>query len=84
MLRKGLSLACEVCNFNFEQAYGERGVGYIECHHIVPLHVAGEGATKLADLALICSNCHRMIHRRAPWPTPLELRAAIQSATQSD
>ncbi|WP_233533532.1 HNH endonuclease [Kitasatospora sp. SolWspMP-SS2h] len=57
--------------------YGERGAGYVECHHVVPLHVAGEGTTKLADLALICANCHRMIHRKAPWPTPAELRETV-------
>jgi 5-methylcytosine-specific restriction protein A len=74
---RGGNLACEVCDFDFEQAYGERGAGYVECHHIVPLHIAGEGTTKLSDLALICSNCHRMIHRRAPWPTPAELRSAM-------
>ncbi|MEU6849010.1 HNH endonuclease [Actinacidiphila alni] len=43
----------------------------------MPLHAAGEGTTKLSDLALICSNCHRMIHRSAPWPTPTELRALL-------
>ncbi|WP_433917182.1 HNH endonuclease [Streptomyces sp. NBC_01744] len=53
----------------------------MECHHVVPLHEAGEGQTKLSDLALICSNCHRIIHRRAPWPTPGELRNLIQETT---
>ncbi|MFF4558607.1 HNH endonuclease [Streptomyces sp. NPDC001422] len=77
VLRKGGSLACEACGFDFAEFYGERGAGYVECHHVVPLHEAGEGNTKLSDLALICANCHRMIHRRAPWPTPAELRAAI-------
>ncbi|MFJ4475221.1 HNH endonuclease [Streptomyces xanthochromogenes] len=77
-LKKGGTLACEVCAFDFSAVYGERGQGYIECHHVVPLHEAGEGTTKLADLALICSNCHRMIHRSAPWPTPAELRALVQ------
>lgn len=77
MLRQGKPLACEVCDFDFERTYGDRGAGYIECHHVVPLHVAGESATKLSDLALICSNCHRMIHRRAPWPTPRELRVLM-------
>ncbi|MGW4044878.1 HNH endonuclease [Streptomyces sp. NPDC004721] len=78
VLRKGGALACEACGFDFEEVYGERGAGYVECHHVVPLHEAGEGKTKLSDLALICANCHRMIHRRAPWPTPTELRAAIE------
>lgn len=78
VLRKGGSLACEACGFDFEEVYGDRGAGYVECHHVVPLHEAGEGRTKLSDLALICANCHRMIHRRAPWPTPAELRVAIE------
>jgi 5-methylcytosine-specific restriction protein A len=78
VLRQGGRLACEACDFDFEEVYGDRGAGYIECHHVVPLHAAGEGRTKLSDLALICANCHRMIHRRAPWPTPTELRATIE------
>ncbi|MEU4655773.1 HNH endonuclease [Streptomyces sp. NPDC023723] len=78
VLRQGRHLDCETCGFDFEAIYGPRGAGYIECHHVVPLHEAGEGRTKLSDLALICANCHRMIHRRAPWPTPGELRDLIQ------
>ncbi|MGA5035517.1 HNH endonuclease [Streptomyces capoamus] len=79
VLGRGLSLSCEVCEFDFEAVYGDRGAGYIECHHVIPLHVAGEGTTKLSDLALICSNCHRMIHRKAPWPTPQDLRRQLKS-----
>ncbi|MEV4457357.1 HNH endonuclease [Microbispora sp. NPDC049633] len=63
--------------FDFEHTYGPRGAGYIECHHIVPLHVSGPVTTKLDDLALVCSNCHRMIHRSAPWLTPSELRKLV-------
>ncbi|MFE2702289.1 HNH endonuclease [Streptomyces mirabilis] len=79
VLRQGGRLNCEACGFDFEEVYGRRGDGYIECHHVVPLHEAGEGRTKLRDLALICANCHRMIHRRAPWPTPKDLGALIES-----
>lgn len=84
VLQSGGQLACEACGFDFEGVYGDRGAGYIECHHVLPLHVAGEGRTKLSDLALICANCHRMIHRRAPWPTPEELRASIQQKHAAD
>lgn len=78
VLGRGGSLACEACGFDFELVYGGRGAGYVECHHVVPLHEAGEGTTKLSDLALICANCHRMIHRKAPWPSPSELRSVIE------
>jgi 5-methylcytosine-specific restriction protein A len=80
-VRQGRRLACEACDFDFEETYGPRGAGYIECHHIVPLHEGGEARTRLSDLALICANCHRMIHRRAPWPTPAKLRDLIQAAS---
>ncbi|MFF3018697.1 HNH endonuclease [Streptomyces sp. NPDC057939] len=76
---RGMSLACEACDFDYEEVYGERGKDYIEVHHVVPLHEAGEGITRLADLALICASCHRMIHRRAPWPTPAQLKEIVQT-----
>ena len=54
-------LFCELCNFDFEEKYGEVGKGFIECHHIKPLHgFENEKTTKLGDLILVCSNCHRV------------------------
>jgi 5-methylcytosine-specific restriction enzyme A len=83
ILAIGGSLACEVCGFDFAQKYGERGQGYIECHHVEPLHVGGERARSVKDLALLCSNCHRMIHTKPPWPTPAELRELISRQADS-
>jgi len=74
----GGSLACEVCEFDFSEFYGERGRDYIECHHVEPLHVGGERARTISELALLCSNCHRMIHTKPPWPSPAELRDLIR------
>lgn len=72
-------LRCEVCEFDFEQSYGERGRGFIEAHHTQPLAtLAVETKTKLEDLALLCANCHRMIHSRRPWLSLEELRAIIR------
>ena len=78
VLASGGDLNCEVCGFHFGETYGDRGNGYIECHHIVPLHVAGPRSTLLEDLALLCANCHRIAHVRPPWPTVAELRAMIK------
>lgn len=82
VLSAGLPFACEVCGFDFEHTYGQRGRGYIECHHIVPLHVAGTTVSKLTDLALLCANCHRMAHRQ-PWLTPADLRALLNPDPQA-
>lgn len=62
--KKHRRLDCEVCGFDFHEAYGDLGEGFIEAHHRVPLsELDGEKITKLEDLALVCSNCHRMLHR---------------------
>lgn len=59
-------LNCIVCEFNFEQVYGERGKGFIEVHHIKPLSTLEEAVeiNPEKDLVPLCANCHRMIHRR--------------------
>jgi len=67
-MRKNGKLACEVCDFDFAAVYGDRGTGFIECHHIKPVESFAQGhKTQLDDLALICANCHRIIHRYRPW-----------------
>ena len=74
----GQPVKCEACGFDFRKTYGDRGQGFIECHHVEPLHETGQTSNTIHDLALLCSNCHRMIHRKPPWPTPSQLRDLIQ------
>jgi 5-methylcytosine-specific restriction protein A len=63
-------LACVACTFDFAVKYGQHGEGYIECHHTSPLsELAEERETRPEDVVLVCSNCHRMLHRRRPWLT---------------
>lgn len=71
-------LFCEVCGFDFQVSYGERGEGFIECHHTKPVSelVANE-TTKLSDLVLLCANCHRMVHASRPWWTVEQLSVSI-------
>lgn len=77
-LERSGSLSCDACGFNFSRCYGERGEGFIECHHQKPVSELRPGEkTKINDLALVCSNCHRMIHRHRPWLTINELRNLI-------
>jgi 5-methylcytosine-specific restriction enzyme A len=75
--RAGGALPCEVCGFDFARTYGDLGDRFIEAHHVLPLAAAGIATTRLTDLALVCSNCHRMLHRAKPWITPDELRARL-------
>jgi len=72
-------LTCKVCKFNFEEFYGEIGKGYIEVHHLLPFPEAGERVTNPeSDVAVLCANCHRMVHRKKGKCLPLdELRKCI-------
>ncbi|WP_312902659.1 HNH endonuclease [Chryseobacterium taichungense] len=63
-LKETGKLECEVCNFDFDKKYGNIGKGFIECHHKQPLSTyINNQKTTLNDLALVCSNCYRMLHR---------------------
>lgn len=54
---------CQVCGFNFEKFYGERGKGFIEIHHTKPISSYDvEHEVKLEELVALCSNCHSMVH----------------------
>ena len=78
VLRAKGKLACEACEFDFAAVYGPLGDGFIECHHAVALSTLSTAQkTKLEDLVLVCSNCHRMIHRKRPWLTAKEVRRWI-------
>ena len=77
-LKKYGQLDCEACDFNFHKTYGDLGKGYIECHHTTPLYkIGGESITTLDDLALVCSNCHRMIHREIDTVSVEDLRGIV-------
>lgn len=74
-------LCCEACGFDFAEAYGHLGDGFIECHHKVPVSKRlPEGlTTELDDLALLCSNCHRMIHRCEPMLSVEQLKELLSA-----
>lgn len=77
-LKKYGALDCESCDFNFQVKYGDLGKGYIECHHQIPLYqYEGIQQTRLEDLALVCSNCHRMLHRGMDTLSVGDLRRLI-------
>jgi 5-methylcytosine-specific restriction enzyme A len=78
VLRATGRLACEACGFDFNDQYGEHGRGFIEVHHMLPLHALTPGSrTRMQDLAVICANCHRMVHAKTKWLTLPELKELL-------
>lgn len=67
-------LRCEICGFSFIEKYGDIGDGFIEAHHKIPLSTLEDSTiTRENDLILVCSNCHRMLHKTNPTLTIQEL-----------
>lgn len=66
-VKKQLGYVCQACGLDLEDRYGKLGRGYIEAHHMQPLSALAEGASVMRDpgkdFAVLCPNCHRMIHR---------------------
>jgi len=71
-------LECEVCSFDFAVQFGKEGAGYIEGHHTVPVKsLTGKTRTKVTEIALVCANCHRMLHLMKSMSEVEDLRAHV-------
>lgn len=71
---------CEICGFEFFEKYGDIGKDFIEAHHTKPISEMKENErTKVEDIALLCSNCHSMIHRRRPWLKKEDIKKLIKN-----
>jgi len=57
---------CKTCGFNFLAKYGERGKYFIEVHHLKAVSSLKnpEKINPQKDMTVLCSNCHRMVHRK--------------------
>lgn len=78
---------CQICGFDFEERFGEIGKQYIEAHHLTPLSELPEGQAisldATNDFAVLCSNCHRMIHRRNAPKTVDGLRSLLKNLSST-
>lgn len=85
IVKKRKGYTCEVCGFSFTDKYGELGTQYIEAHHLIPFSSLKEGNTRLnleKDFAVLCSNCHRMIHRLKDSSDIEYLKAIVKKHNQ--
>lgn len=74
-------LRCEACRFDFGSVFGPDLEDFCEVHHRNPLaDDDDERDTPLVDLAILCANCHRAIHRLGPaMPSVEELAAHLRA-----
>ena len=61
------TLSCEACGLSESALPLTIGEGCFEVHHTEPLaDREASSLTRIADLALLCANCHGMVHRARP------------------
>jgi hypothetical protein len=75
---------CEVCTTNFSEVLGGLGVRALQVHHRQQLALEDiPRLTRLEDLAVVCANCHALIHMNPKHAhTVEELRNMLEQ--QSD
>jgi 5-methylcytosine-specific restriction protein A len=57
------ALVCEMCEWGRSFRNQQYFTAALEAHHVVPLSHQETRTTRLSDLALLCANCHRLIHK---------------------
>lgn len=76
-------IRCNACKFSFDEYYGPTAKNYIEIHHIRPIFMYESNdfsrtiSEAIDNLAPLCANCHRLIHRHSPVITPNEVTTLI-------
>lgn len=75
--------SCVVCDFNFEEVYGDYGADYIHVHHLIPLSKTGGEyqLNPIEDLRPVCPNCHAMIHKTIDAITIEQLKTLLKKGT---
>lgn len=76
---------CQVtaCGKDLTAIYGDLAEGYIEAHHLTPFGSLDGRPTELdpkADFAVVCPDCHRMLHHRTPEPYRLDELSDLMSS----
>ena len=73
-------LYCEICGFDFRKVYGELGKNFAEGHHkkmVAAMDKEGD-TISIDDIAIVCSNCHSMLHKSNPPISVEELKEIIK------
>lgn len=72
---------CKVCEFNFEDNFGEIGKDFIHVHHLIAVSAIKSQyeVDPLKDLIPVCPNCHSMLHKKTPALTIKELKEILKA-----
>lgn len=75
---QGGVLRCEACDSVPVQKYGPVGESSMEAHHTVPIEeLQPDSLTLVQEMAMVCANCHRVIHSEKPCLTVDRVRQLV-------
>ena len=76
-------LTCDMCCAQSQPGAPMLEDAIFEVHHLIPLSMALERTIRLQDVALLCANCHRILHRaislKKSWLGISEAKGMISS-----
>lgn len=76
--------ACEACSIVFTTMLGGMGVHVLQVHHRQQLALRDvPSVTRLEDLAVVCANCHALIHMNPKHALPVEYLQKMLAAPDS-
>lgn len=61
--RRAGALTCELCGLVSSIRSRRYEDAAFEAHHLIPISQSLQPVTRLSDMALLCANCHRLLHR---------------------
>jgi len=63
-VRKRVGMSCDICKATGSHIAEDMRDSMFEAHHDKePFSTPGERAVTIKDMALLCANCHRLLHR---------------------
>jgi predicted HNH restriction endonuclease len=81
--KNGGKLICDGCGVDPNTRYGASGERCVEAHHKVPIEeLQPDSITTVEEMAILCANCHRIVHSKKPCLTVDELRALLRQNGQ--
>jgi 5-methylcytosine-specific restriction enzyme A len=82
-VKKALGTRCMGCSLKLSDLYGPVAEGCIDAHHLIPLSSLDDDEVvrfdPKKDFAVLCPNCHRVIHRMEDCSDMEGLRKLIAS-----
>jgi hypothetical protein len=73
---------CAVCDVDYKKVLKGKGARVLQVHHLKQMASTDKPrVTKLSDLAVVCANCHTLIHSNPLFALPIEtLKDALRSS----